>query len=552
MRPARSRIPAARHRRGGAGALAVFASALLVTSGAAAAGPLAGGAAPSPSSPGATVPLQGSSGSWWQQLLRSSKDLGPSKARSASVIIDLSNPAGWRAAQRWATEHHLSIKWYTGHSVGVLSATPVVLGDALGARIDDYRSPQGQLFYAAKLQPPVPPALAGQVAGIGRLSDYVAYHDDYVPEGGLTPTGLDQAYDANPLAGQGINGAGETVVAMEIDGYAAADLRAFTDKFHLPAFAPGNFVVNGGEAGKAEGESDMDLETVREIAPEAKIVYYNLLQDKSAKSFSQLLLDGFTRVGRLYPGSIWTLSLGSCEKAANFTDLNAEDQAAYAAENHGTTVFASSGDTAGLECVPPNNWGSAPSQSDVGVSNPAVLTAVTGVGGTLLSVTTTGAYDGESTWFYPVLGNGTSGGQSYTIAQPSWQVGQGLPKPSNKVPRQVPDVSADGDPNSGNADHTGGSWSSGGGTSLSSPIWAGFTALIDQYLHKNGKGPVGFFNPLLYYLAGHNQTYAPFHFVTVGGNEVWRNGNGYNESTGLGSPDVYNLARDILAYERAH
>jgi kumamolisin len=529
-----------------------FAAALIATCGTAVASPVRSGAtsAPSPPSPGQ---LGGSSSSsWWQQFLKSSKDLGPSKANRASVIIDLDADASAAIVEKWATHHHLSIEWYAGHAVAVFSATPARLGAALRVSINDYRSPQGQLFYSATRQPSVPGALAHQIDSIGRLSDYKGYHDDYVPAGGLTPTGLVQAYDATELRAQGINGAGETVVALEIDGYTLSDLDAFTKKFGLAAFSTGNFIVNGGEAGKPQGESNMDLETIREIAPGARIVYYNLAQDTSAKSFSQLLLDGFTRVSKLYPGAIWTLSLGSCEKYSAFADLNAENEVALQAEDHGSTVFASSGDTAGLECVPQGKWGSAPTQSDVGVSNPAVLPGVTGVGGTLLSVTTSGAYAGETTWFYPVLNNGTSGGQSYTIAQPSWQVGSGLPTPTDREPRLVPDVSADGDPNSGNADHSGGAWGLGGGTSLSSPIWAAFTALIDQYLHQKGKPAVGFFNPALYYIAGHAQAYPPFHPVTTGGNEVWRNGAGYNESTGLGSPDVYNLARDILTYEGSH
>jgi kumamolisin len=75
---------------------------------------------------------------------------------------------------------------------------------------------------------------------------------------------------------------------------------------------------------------------------------------------------------------------------------------------------------------------------------------------------------------------------------------------------------------------------------------------MDQYLRQHGKGPVGFLNPALYYIADHSERYPPFHAVTTGGNEVWRNGDGYNESTGLGTPDVYNLVRDILPLEGAH
>ncbi len=488
---------------------------------------------------------------WWQRLLKSSSDLGPSKARSASVIVDMSPQARPTVLQRWAKANGLGLQWYVGHQVAIVAGEPARLGAALGVSIDDYRSPDGQVFYSATVPPAVPPALAHQVQDIGRVSDYKDYHDDYVPAGGLTPQGLVEAYDATPLRDQGIDGAGDTVVALEIDGFAQADLNAFTTKFGLPPFSSSNFSVNGGVTAKAEGESTMDLETIREIAPGAKIVYYNLDQDKTATTFSQLLLSGFSRVGQLYPGAIWTISLGQCEKSNTYADLNAENLAVAAAESHGATVFASSGDTAGLECVPDQSWGSAPTSTDVGVSNPAVLTTVTGVGGTLLSVSTTGVYLGETTWFWPFLNEGTSGGSSTEIAQPSWQVGQGLPAPSDKVPRLVPDVAADGDPNSGNADYDGGGWGSGGGTSLSSPVWAGFTALMDQYLHQHGRPPVGFFNPALYYLADHAQQYPPFHSVTSGGNEVWRNEAGYNESTGLGSPDVYNLARDVLTYEGA-
>ena len=316
-----------------------------------------------PGRPITTGQLGGTSSiAWWQQFLKSSKDLGPSKARSASVIVDMGAEARPAVLQRWAKIHGLGLQWYVGHQVAIVAGKPVRLGAALGVSIDDYRSPDGQVFYSATVQPTVPTALAHQVQGIGRVSDYKDFHDDYVPAGGLTPQGLVQAYDATPLRSQGINGAGETVVALEIDGFAPSDLNAFTTKFGLPPFNSSNFSVNGGVIAKAEGETTMDLETIREIAPGAKIVYYNLDQDKTATTFSQLLLSGFSRVGKLYPGAIWTLSLGECEKSNTYADLNAEYLAVAEAENHGATVFASSGDTAGLECVPYQSWGSVPDE----------------------------------------------------------------------------------------------------------------------------------------------------------------------------------------------
>jgi len=489
---------------------------------------------------------------WWSQFLTSCKDLGPSRARQVSVVMDMVAGGASSKLESWARRHALQLQWYVNELVAVLSGSPARLGSALGVRVDDFISPDGQRFYSAKVQPGVPAALAGEVAAVGRLSNYKDYSTAYVARGGLSPQALLSAYDAAPLRAQGLNGAGETVVAFEIDGYSMTDLSKFTSKFKLPPFsAADGFSEVGGEAGAPAGETDMDLETVREIAPGAKIVYYNTLQFASGSaSFTDILVKAFSDVAHRYPGAIWTLSIGACEKGFTYADLNAEDQAAVAAENTGTTIFAASGDTAGLECVNQQDWGSVPTQNDVGVWAPAVLPAVTGVGGTTLSVTSAGAYTGESAWFYPVLGQGTGGGTSTIFAQPQWQVGPGLPTPSRSVPRLVPDVAAVGDPLTGNAIYNGGSLTQGGGTSLATPIWAGFMALIDEYLHRNGGKPVGFLNPALYYLAGHSPTYPPFHDVTAGGNNIWRNGSGYNESTGLGSPDVYNLARDLLALER--
>ena len=181
----------------------------------------------------------------------------------------------------WATTQRLHAQWFVGRSVAELSASPGRLGAALGVKIDDFRAPDGQRFYAATTQPGVPAALYRVVSSVGRVSDYQGISSAYVGNGGLDPSALVQAYDASPLRAQGYNGAGETVVAFEIDNYNTPDLNTFSQKYGLPGFNAQNFSVNGGEAGKAGGETDMDLETVREIAPAAKIVYYNVLQDSA-------------------------------------------------------------------------------------------------------------------------------------------------------------------------------------------------------------------------------------------------------------------------------
>ena len=61
-----------------------------------------------------------------------------------------------------------------------------------------------------------------------------------------------------------------------------------------------------------------------------------------------------------------------------------------------------------------------------------------------------------------------------------------------------------------------------------------------------------FLAPILYRLATTKQTYAAFHDVRVGGNRYYDAGPGWDYATGLGSPDVWNLARDLVTFLKSH
>ena len=484
---------------------------------------------------------------WWAEFLAHSRDLGPAGSQATGTVLDLTLGADGQDVADWAQRHGLAFHIYANGRVGIVSGSGARLGAAFGVKVDEWLSPTGAHFVAAKGQPKVPASLRAQVSGVGRVSSYAAWGDDDFPAGGLSPAGLLTVYDAGPLARR-FSGAGETVVAFEVDGYSKADLDGFAKKYHLPLFfrGPGRLVVHGGPAGPVQGESDMDLETLREIVPGARLVYFNLAGVK-ATSTAGALVEAFSQAARRWPGAIWTLSLGLCEKLFSFDDLVAVNKVVAAAEAAGTTVFAASGDTAGLDCTgwDSRSWGSAPSAGDVGVQVPAVLPGVTGVGGTALVLSASGSYSSEAAWYYPALGQGTGGGVSTLIGQPRWQSGPGLPAPSSGRGREVPDVAAIADPVTGNAIVQAGEPSEGNGTSLATPVWAGFMALIDAYLRAKGDRPVGFANADLYYLAGHSPPYPPFHVVRAGGNAVYLNGSAYSPTTGLGSPDVWGLARDF-------
>ena len=175
------------------------------------------------------------------------------------------------------------------------------------------------------------------------------------------------------------------------------------------------------------------------------------------------------------------------------------------------------------------------------------------------------------------------------LPQPSWQSGLSVSGAPTGV-RYVPDVSLMASPNfpgfifctelselgdSGSGGSCAGGISSAlnlspyisviGGTSVSSPVFAGIVTLLNQYLGTSGLGPI---NQQLYSLAKNSPS--AFHRVTSGDNRVYCEPNtpseqptsmqcpaagvfgyyatsydsatGYNLVTGLGSVDVNNLA----------
>jgi kumamolisin len=91
-----------------------------------------------------------------------------------------------------------------------------------------------------------------------------------------------------------------------------------------------------------------------------------------------------------------------------------------------------------------------------------------------------------------------------------------------------------------------------GGTSAAAPFWAASMLLVGQYAAAHGVPRLGFLDPVLYALAASPQRLPPFHDVTRGANRYYRARAGWDPATGLGSPDVANLAQDMVAYMRAH
>src|SRR5581483_3570109 len=113
----------------------------------------------------------------------------------------------------------------------------------------------------------------------------------------------------------------------------------------------------------------------------------------------------------------------------------------------------------------------------------------------------------------------SGGGASVVFSQPVWQTGPGVP--ADGV-RHIPDLAF-----ASSADHdgynviTGGQPGIFGGTSISAPLMAGITALLNQYLVQNGgTAGLGNINPTLYRLAQASNASEIFHDVITGSNIV--------------------------------
>jgi subtilase family serine protease len=227
----------------------------------------------------------------------------------------------------------------------------------------------------------------------------------------------------------------------------------------------------------------------------------------------------------------------------------------------GESVFVSSGDNGAAGYPTPN---CAPGNHRR-VSEMAADPHVTAVGGTQFIPTYDSNYNdvgysnNEQVWNdFQNLGGGVTvggasgGGASQVYRKPAYQSGPGVPKDGR---RDIPDVALiAGSPGvflGHDFNESAGIYCCVGGTSVSAPIWAGFTRVLSQMLGLR-LGPM---NPWIYQLA--NQQFGPqgaasgFHDITIGNNDVngvsFNAGPGYDQATGWGTIDFDVFAAAVKA-----
>ena len=423
-------------------------------------------------------------------------------------------------------------------------ATAATVERLFGLHLMNYRGPAGRRFHAPTGSARVPRDLRAAVTAVAGLNGGTVETADATSIRVIEPANARIAYDVDPLLGRHIAGQGERIGVISFGHYQQSDLDGFDQQYGLPALTPVNVAVAGGatdNSASAVAESDLDLEVTHEIAPDAQLLDYNA-PDATASGADTFgaVVDRIVADGR---ANIVSDSWGSCEATTPAADIRRDEQAMAAAAARGISLFAASGDTGAYTCQQANA-----SDHRLSVSWPSSSPFVVSVGGSSLSLSPNGAYLGETAWNDTLEQSGGGGGLSADFTRPGWQVGPGVANQFSDGKRQLPDVAADADPWSGWAIYSGGSLQVAGGTSAATPFWAAATALIAQYASQHGVGRLGFVDPMLYAIAASRHPLPAFHDITIGTNRYYPSTTGWDFATGLGSPDVYNLAQDVVAY----
>jgi kumamolisin len=425
---------------------------------------------------------------------------------------------------------------YPQRTAVLASATVATIERVFGLRIEVERAHRA---WRRALGRVAIPASLSAVSGVTGLDTRPRWRSWEVPPDGLTPVGAAAAYDIGPLHARGVLGQGLTIAVISFSDFDHTEPATFAQRYGLSGPAPQIVPIDGGTFDlSGADESNLDIDVIRSIAPEAQIRVFQIGESSAG------LADALNAIVAHRSATIVSTSWGQCELGVDSGELAADRQAIAAARAAGISIFAATGDLGAFDC----QAGNLPDHT-VTVDWPAASRSVVAVGGTRLNVESGGRYASESAWEDVLSGQGSGGGFSRLEPQPAWQraagVGRGV---AGAVGRGLPDVAADADPGTGWSFYSSGRWGAAGGTSAAAPFWAAAMLLVGEYASAHGAHVPGFVTPLLYALAAGGQHRRPFHDVTLGSNRFYSAAAGWDPATGLGSPDVYNLARDVVDY----
>jgi kumamolisin len=464
----------------------------------------------------------------------------------------LPSAADYTATETWLKGQGFQITMEDPNHTNIFaSGTVSRIEHAMGVNFARVATIDGE-FTSAVSAPNLPEELSGAVLAIDGLQPHLRMHPHIQFEPNvITISGTQFLAPADILAAYNspgtLNGAGQTIAIIMGATVHTSDLSTFYSTVGSTA-TTANFttkLINNGPTPTSQNadavEAALDTEWSSAIAPGAQVWLYaipSLTNTSIIAACNQILADAATN-----NITVAAVSVGGVESGFSNSTMQADSQIFLQMANAGITVLFASGDGGSNPGASTGTYSASnPLQAEYPASDPNVA----GVGGTSLILTSnTFSYAGE-TAFSTISSGGnfaTGGGISQFFARPSWQTDGG--SVLGNANRCVPDISIVWSSvfqgtNSGPSAlvvSNGGDFSVGG-TSLSVQVWGGIVAILNQARSVAGKGSIGLLGPLVYPLHGTSA----FNDITSGNNGAYSAGPAYDLCTGLGSPNITNLA----------
>jgi len=483
------------------------------------------------------------------------------------------NAADFQSLKDWAVANGLTITQEAINRTSLsVRGTVAKLNEIFKTQLSTFKTSDGVTFYSASIKPTVPTEIASKVvavvgltsgkpiaslAKVGKaLGEHPAANSALKPAdrsdalgtgpgGTYGPQDLQTAYSIPTSFGKLEKG--QTLAVFEQGYYNPKDVDFYRKFFKLPGKLTQTPVAVDGSPITLEQaielEACLDVDMISGMNPEVSTVLV-YIADYTTIAFDVGIADAFTAIANDNKATIVSASYGEDE---GFFIADGEevalDTSLLACAAQGITVLASSGDGGAY-----GNGYNYP----YNVSDPATDPYITSVGGTELLTTAGEEYEFEYVYNeFPYYG-GTGGGISTYWDIPSYQnipySGYTAGNGGSTTFRNVPDVAAEAGVFTGVAVYVSdqGGWFQVGGTSVASPLWAGYLSNINAAFSSSGLGKLGFFNPILYSvgLAEGAYPYQYMYNIINGSNGYlpfypgypgFSAGFGYNNATGNGS-----------------
>ena len=407
-----------------------------------------------------------------------------------------------------------------------------------------YRHPtEARTFFAPMTEPSLD--LSVPVLSVGGLDNYalarprlqsaVLVSTNAVPRAGSGPNGEYEGYDfrAAYVPDTTLTGAGQSVGLVQFDGYTASDINYYETNAGLPNVVLTNVLLEGAtgqpSGNGGEMEVSLDIEMAISMAPGLDQVIVYMAPNPSPYEIILNQMAGDDTAKQL--SCSWFIQGGASNAA---TDQIFQEMAAQ-----GQSFFDASGDNDAFTGL---------------IDFPSDSPYITQVGGTQLTTASPGGPRTAETVWNRENGKGSGGGISTQYPIPDWQTNIDMSaNQGSTTMRNVPDVAMVAEDiyvRVNGEDHR------VGGTSCAAPLWAGFTALVNQEAVAWGHPTVGFINPMLDKIASGPNYNACFFDITNGNNTSSGSPSqffatpGYDLCTGWGTPNGQRLI-DALAIPEA-